>query len=104
MFYWEEHEKELYRLGSDKIDEHEDELQTIDMLKSRNLFVTGGKDGIIKVWNMRKQLIREIKFPEPITSVCFLNAKGDILVGHVGKVSSVVAGDYKPFETKELSE
>lgn len=26
MFYWEEHEKELYRLGSDKIDEHEDEL------------------------------------------------------------------------------
>ena len=46
-------------------------------------------------------MVREIKFPEPITAVCFLNPLGDILVGHVGKVSSVMAEDYKPFEVKE---
>jgi hypothetical protein len=27
-----------------------------------------------------------------------MNPKGDILVGHVGKVSSILASDYKPFE------
>lgn len=48
-------------------------------------------------------MIREIKFPEPITAVSFLNQRGDILVGHVGKVSSVMATDYKPFESKELA-
>ena len=103
MFVWEEEEKELYKLNSDKIDEHEDELQTIDILYSRGLYVTGGKDGLIKVWNSKKELIREIKFPEPITAVSFLNSNADILVGHVGKVSSVMAVDYKPFENKELS-
>ena len=104
MFHWEEKNKELYRLICDKVDEHEDELQSIDMLVSKGLYVTGAKDGLIKVWNCKKELVREIKFPEPITAVCFLNANADILVGHVGKVSSVMASDYKPFEVKERSQ
>lgn len=103
MFFWDEPEKEFYRLGCNKIDEHEDELQSIDILYSKGLYVTGAKDGLIKVWNIKKEMIREIKFPEPITAVSFLNQRGDILVGHVGKVSSVMAVDYKPFESKELS-
>jgi WD40 repeat protein len=98
LFTWEESEKELYKLTCDKIDEHEDELQSIDLLVSKGLFVTGGRDGLVKVWNLKKELIREIKFPEPITAVNFMNPKGDILVGHVGKVSSILASDYKPFE------
>ncbi|CDW78455.1 wd repeat-containing protein 87 [Stylonychia lemnae] len=119
MFLWdEEHkEKEFYRLNCDKIDEHEDELQSLDFLpkflgseiQSQNkkyntgLFVTGAKDGLVKVWNVKKELIREIKFPEPITSVCFLNSSADLLVGHVSKVSTVLAKDYKPFEIMETA-
>lgn len=104
IFTWDEPGKELYKINCDKQDEHEDELMSVDMLQSKGLFVTGGRDGLIKVWNMRKELVREIKFPEPITAVCFLNPQGDILVGHVGKVSSVMAVDYKPFESKELTQ
>lgn len=63
--------------------------------------MTGGKDGLVKVWNIKKELVREIKFPEPITSVCFLNSSADLLIGHIGKVSSVLAKDYKPFEVFE---
>ena len=63
--------------------------------------MTGGKDGCVKVWNIKKDLVREVKFPEPITSICFLNNDADILVGHVGKVSSVLAKDYKPYEIFE---
>lgn len=123
MFLWDEqpnqsnpNKKEFYRLGCDKIDEHEDELMSVDYLpmKSDNhdsqklggLFVTGGKDGLVKVWNIKKELIREIKFPEPITAVCFLNSSADLLVGHIGKVSSVstvFAKDYKPYEQMELA-
>lgn len=68
------------------------------------MYVTGGADGMVKVWNRKKQLVREIKFPEPISSVCFLNENADVLVGHVGKVSSVSAQDYKPFESKSLAQ
>lgn len=73
VFYWEEKEKELYRMNCEKMDEHEDDLESIDYLHEYGLFVTGGKDGCVKVWNIKKELVREIKFPEPITSVCFLN-------------------------------
>jgi len=73
IFTWDEEQKDLFKISCDKKDEHEDELMSIDMLQSRGIFVTGGKDGIIKVWNMRKELVREIKFPEPITAVCFFN-------------------------------
>jgi WD40 repeat protein len=59
LFTWEESEKELYKLTCDKIDEHEDELQSIDLLVSKGLFVTGGRDGLVKVWNLKKELIRD---------------------------------------------
>jgi len=36
--------------------------------------------------------------------VIFLNNSGDILVGHVGKVSSVLSRDYKPFEIADFAE
>jgi WD40 repeat protein len=86
------------------MDEHEDELTSIDFLPSKGIFASGAKDGLVKVWNSKKELIREIKFPEPIVSVCFKNGNADILVGHLGKVSSVVAADYKPYENKDLAQ
>ena len=59
-------------------------------------------DGFVKVWNIKKEMIREIKFPEPVYSVSFLNADGDILVGHLGKVSTVSHKDYAPDEIPKL--
>ena len=37
--------------------------------KEIGFYVTGGEDGFVKVWNHEKQLVREIKFPEPVTFV-----------------------------------
>jgi WD40 repeat protein len=104
IFNWNEEEKEFYKLSCEKMDEHEDLLESVDTLNERGLFVTGGKDGLVKVWNIKKELIREIKFPDPITSVLFLNNDADLLIGHIGKVSSVLAKDYKPFETPDFAE
>ena len=56
----------------------------------------------MKIWNVKRELIREIKFPEPVESVTFLNYEGDILVGHLGKTSSVLAKDYLPEEIPSL--
>lgn len=66
------------------------------MLEDKGLFVTGGKDGIVKIWDYKKELLREILFPEAINAVSFLNSNGDILVGHEEKVSEVSATSYKP--------
>lgn len=68
-------------------------------LEPRGLFVTGGEDGYVKVWSNDKSLIREICFPEPINTVCFLNPECDILVGHGPKVSIILSKDYRPFDS-----
>ena len=42
-------------------------------------------------------LVREIKFTEPISAMQFLNRKGDLIVGHKGKLSKIKAEDYFPY-------
>ena len=66
----------------------------MDCFPGKNLIISGSLDGFVKVWNIKKELIREIKFPEPVYSVSFLNKDGDIIVGHLGKVSTVSHKDY----------
>ena len=103
IFKWNEQEKCLLKLNCEKMDEHEEDLTSLDILLSKKMLVSGGEDGCVKIRNIKKELIREIRFPEPITSVTFLNENADILVGHVGKVSSILSKDYKPFEIKGLA-
>ena len=82
--------------------EHEKSVTDLDVFPDKNLFISSGLDGCVKVWNLQKQLIREIKFPEAVYSVSFLNDKGDLIVWHLGKVSTVAFEDYAPNEIAAL--
>ena len=84
----------LKKIKVDKSDEHEVPITCCDTLKSAGLFVSGDQEGLVKIWNYRKQLIREIKFVEPVNSVAFLNPEADIIVGHSGNLSRLDAKDY----------
>ena len=71
--------------------------------------MTGDKSGLVKIWNCKKQLVREIKFVEEISSVCFLGADRDLIVGHSGNLSRLNYIDYmnkkmelKPDEYRDL--
>lgn len=79
--------------------EHEENVTTIDTHSGLKLIVSGDSSGLIKLWNFKRQLIREIKFTEPISAVCFLNQDGDLVVGHKGKVSRILAKDYLPHKS-----
>ncbi len=80
--------------------EHDEEVSSIDLHCRLQLIVSGDVSGIIKIWNFRRQLIREIKFMEPISAVCFLNYEGDLIVGHKGKLSRIEAAHYLPDDSK----
>ena len=94
ILVWNDEDKELMKLDIDKSDEHDDSLTCCDTLPESGLYVTGDKAGLVKIWNCKKQLIREIKFVEPINSVVFLNDKADLLVGHSGNISKLDANDF----------
>ena len=94
LFVWNKDQKLIQRLDVDKTDEHEDQLTCCDIFEKERLYVTGDKEGLVKIWNFKKQLMREVKFVEPINSVCFLNENADIIVGHSGNLSLLNARDY----------
>jgi len=75
-------------------------LALLDVLTKKGLYVTGDSEGIIKIWNCQKQLVRDIRFVDPINSVCFLNEDADILIGHSGNLSRLNSEDYNDKKTE----
>lgn len=95
VLVWDHDLKQLNRsTKGDKSDEHEDAITCCDALPSLGRFVSGDKDGLVKIWNAKKQLIREIKFVEAVNSAAFLNEQGDIIVGHSGNLSRLNSVNY----------
>ena len=79
----------LYKLPNTKLDEHENGLCGIDYHQKLELFATGGPDQTVKIFNLKKEILKEIKFPQPVSGVVFLNPAGDLMIGHNEKVSVV---------------
>ena len=102
MFRFDEELQDLVHIRTDTSDDHEGPITDIGTLPAKNLYISGSVDGLVKIWNVKRELIREIKFPEPVETATFLNYEGDILVGHLGKTSSVLAKDYLPEERPSL--
>lgn len=82
------------RLKNERTDEHDVHITCADAMVQKGLLITGDRQGLVKVWNCKKELIREIKFVEAISSVNFVNPQADIIIGHSGNLSLVKAKDY----------
>lgn len=87
---------ELSAWKPEKQNEHEDKVLSFDVHYEKQLVVSSDADGLIKIWDFTMQLVREIKFTEAITAVCFLNHNGDLMAGHGGKLSRIQAENYLP--------
>lgn len=74
--------------------EHDDPVVSVDVTEHLCLQVTVDREGLIKVWNEMRDLIREIKFNDEVSSVAFMSSSSDLLVGHGGKLSKISAKDY----------
>jgi len=79
----------LYLVENEKQKEHDSTVTGVDSSKYVRLIVTSDSGGSIKLWSLEKRFMREIVFPHPIDSVCFLNQQGDILVSHVQRISKI---------------
>ncbi|CDW84829.1 UNKNOWN [Stylonychia lemnae] len=59
-------------LEAEKSKEHDSPLTGVDYHEGLNLLVTSCQEGIIKIWRMPyKIMIKEVKFPSRVDSVCF---------------------------------
>lgn len=67
-------DKELFVLPTNKENEHDDPIISIDVSEHQNLQVSVDKEGLIKVWNEVRDLVREIKFNDEVASVAFASS------------------------------
>lgn len=54
--------KQLNILPQNKDYEHDDPVTSVDVIEYLGLQVTVDKEGLIKIWNEMRELVREIKF------------------------------------------
>ncbi|ORX55460.1 hypothetical protein BCR36DRAFT_410381 [Piromyces finnis] len=69
---------------------------SIIYLKGLDIFISTSNDNVIRIWDKQKNIIREIQFIDNIHSICFLNAKGDLLIGLENQLDIIKAKDYLP--------
>lgn len=84
-------------------DGHTNTVTSLNVCSYLKLFVSSSRDGTIKVWSFDNQLVSEIDFGVPLTSVGFANDQGDLLVGLQLRISIIKAMDYLPDEYYEVS-
>lgn len=112
MLSFEQSDQHIFRFSDEKQNlvwlkagnemDHDRDLVRIDCLPAQGLYISGCLDGYVKIWNIMKQLIREIKFMDPVYSVSFLDEYGDIIVGHGHKVSMITSEDYYLNEIEKI--
>ena len=95
---------EKSKLSIEKLKDHpKDENHTLLISglcgsKSLNIFATSSLDMTVKVWDgMDNSLLREVQFPSKLTSIAFLNKRGDLLVGLDTEICIIKVQDYLSF-------
>ncbi|RUS77658.1 hypothetical protein EGW08_014581 [Elysia chlorotica] len=61
--------------------QHQAPVIALDVCASLRIFCSCSKDGAIKIWTEDEALLTEIMLDETLTSGCFLNNMGDLVVG-----------------------
>ena len=84
-------------------DGHTHTITSLNVCPYLKLFVSSSIDGTIKVWSFDNQMVAEIDFGVPLTSVGFANDQGDLLVGLQLHISIIRAADYLPAGYFEMS-
>ncbi|TPX62954.1 hypothetical protein PhCBS80983_g00223 [Powellomyces hirtus] len=78
-------------------DEHTRTVTGLAANAGTGVVASGSDDGTVKIWDgIENVLLREIQFAYPVSSVCFANPRGDLLVGLPDELVAVRIEDYLP--------
>ena len=87
LLEWNDSAGQLYLVQFVKEFDHEKAINSIDTSSTRKLAVTCSDDGFAKIWDYRRQLVRQIRFPYKLSFACFLNCEGDVLLMYNNSIS-----------------
>ncbi|XP_073210839.1 uncharacterized protein [Lepidochelys kempii] len=73
-------ENEEPDFSHDSANDHKGPVVAVDACKTLSLFLSCGEDYMVKLWDIHKNLVADIFLDNTLSSACFLNSSGDILV------------------------
>ena len=82
-------DQKIFRVNGDKDKEHEVGVTFACFDQTSGCFLTGDKNGIVKLWSKSKRLLTEFSFFEHPTAAVFKSGDLEILLGHKQLVSEV---------------
>ncbi|KAJ3232785.1 WD repeat-containing protein 87 [Chytriomyces hyalinus] len=78
-------------------EDHSKRITSVAVLEVFNIFASGSEDGIVKIWDgYSNSLLREVQFGSSVSSLCFANKRGDLLVGLSDQVALIKVQDFFP--------
>ena len=66
--------------------DHQAEVLSVSFHPTLDVCSSSGKDHCVKLWSLDKNLLCEIDLDVSLTSACFLNGSGDIIMGFKGHI------------------
>lgn len=87
--------QKIYRIKSEKEEEHEAEVNFITMNESNGCYMTGSKDGVVKVWNKEKKLLSEFEFYDEPRAAIFKDNKFGVYIAHSTCLSEILNTEFK---------
>lgn len=61
-----DYEKMLMKLDTNKLNDHNEGMTCSDFHEELKIYVTGGLDQYVRVFNLKKELLKEVLFPQPV--------------------------------------
>ena len=81
----------IIRYNLPKAFDHEYPMTSMSIDTKSGHLVSTDEDGKVKVWNWTKQLIRELQFPEVVSTAHFIDQHLDLIIGHANNLSLILA-------------
>ncbi|TYZ53304.1 hypothetical protein PybrP1_002399 [[Pythium] brassicae (nom. inval.)] len=77
-------------------EDHSAMVSAADFLDEKALVLTASVDAMVKVWDQEKNLLRQLSLAMAFTSLCFMNASGDVMAGLSNGIFIVPREDVLP--------
>ena len=92
-------QQKVIQLSKQSSVDHSHGVLSISFHQTLDILCSAGRDCCVKIWSIDRHLLCEITLDSSLTSVCFLNSSGDMLIGFKGNLFVIRnGGKYKWLE------
>ncbi|KAL0587527.1 hypothetical protein ABG067_002823 [Albugo candida] len=84
-------------------EDHDTTVVAVDFLDEKAIFITASADAILKIWSSQKVLLRQLMTAMAVSSVRFINTRGDLLVASEKRAYTLIQDEIIPDHVRVMT-